>query len=129
MMLHSAPDIEALALAARAALPDPIRRAAEAVAVQVADWPTEEMLEELEIGDPLELTGLYEGIPLTEKSGFDQPYGPDVIWLFREPILAEWRDRGDVELKDIVTNVLVHEFAHHFGWSDDDIAEIDPWWE
>ena len=129
MMLHSAPDIEALALAARAALPDPIRRAAEAVAVQVADWPSAEMLEELEIGDPLELTGLYEGSPLTEKSGFDQPYGPDVIWLFREPILAEWRDRGDIELADLVAHVLVHEFAHHIGWSDADIAEIDRWWE
>ncbi|MAC76682.1 MAG: neutral zinc metallopeptidase [Rhodobacteraceae bacterium] len=123
------PDIEALAEQARAALPAAFRDAARDVVVQVADWPSAEMLKDLGIDDRLELTGLYEGIPLPDKSFFDQASGPDMVWLFRQPILAEWRDRGDVELKDIVTNVLVHEFAHHFGWSDDDIAEIDPWWE
>ncbi|MBB93539.1 MAG: neutral zinc metallopeptidase [Rhodobacteraceae bacterium] len=123
------PDIEALAQAARAALPAPIRAAAQEVVVQVADWPDRDILDALEIADPLELTGLYEGIPLTEKSSLDQPYGPDVIWMFRQPILAEWRDRGDVDLADLVAHVLVHEFAHHFGWSDDDIATIDRWWE
>ncbi len=129
-MRHAAPpDIETLAEAARAALPSPIRAAAAEVIVQVADWPDREMLTDLGIADPLELTGLYDGIPLTEKSSFDQPFGPDMIWLFREPILAEWRDRGDVELADLVAHVLVHEFAHHFGWSDEDIAEIDQWWE
>ncbi|MGR3805343.1 metallopeptidase family protein [Marinibacterium profundimaris] len=123
------PDFEALAEAARAALPAPLRAAAREVVVQVVDWPPADMLRELEIEDPLDLTGLYDGIPLTEKSGFDQPFGPDVIWLFREPILEEWRDRGDVELADLVSHVLIHEFAHHFGWSDDDIARIDRWWE
>lgn len=59
----------------------------------------------------------------------DQPVAPDVIWLFQEPILAEWRDRGDVELADLVSHVLVHELAHHFGWNDAQIAEIDRWWE
>lgn len=123
------PDIEALADAARAALPAAVRDAAQAVVVQVADWPSAEMLRDLEIDDPLDLTGLYEGVPLPDKSFFEQPSGPDMIWLFRQPILAEWRDRGDVELSDLVAHVLVHEFAHHFGWSDDDIAEIDRWWE
>ncbi len=123
------PDIEALAEAARAALPPAVREAARDVVVQVVDWPPEEMLAALEIEDPLELTGLYDGVPLTEKSGFDQPFGPDVIWLFRAPILAEWEDRGDVDLGDLVGHVLVHEFAHHFGWSDEDIARIDRWWE
>lgn len=123
------PEIEALAEAARAALPPAVREAARDVVVQVVDWPPQEMLDDLEIRDPLELTGLYDGIPLTEKSAFDQPFGPDVIWLFREPILSEWRDRGDVDLGDLVAHVLVHEFAHHFGWSDDDIASIDRWWE
>ena len=66
---------------------------------------------------------------MTEKSLFDLPGPPDTVWLFREPILAEWRDRGDVALDDLIAHVVVHEFAHHFGWSDDDIAAIDPWWE
>ncbi|WP_417523026.1 metallopeptidase family protein [Marinovum sp.] len=126
------PDIrtfERLAAEAIDALPEPFATASQTVVVQVADLPTDEMLDALGIDDPLELTGLYEGIPLTEKSSFDQPMTPDVIWLFREPILVEWRDRGDVKLSDLVRHVLVHELAHHFGWSDDDIALIDRWWE
>jgi predicted Zn-dependent protease with MMP-like domain len=59
----------------------------------------------------------------------DQPQGPDTIWLFRRPILDEWADRGNVTLEDLVRHVLVHELAHHFGWSDADIASIDRWWE
>ena len=120
---------ETLAARALDCLPEPFRAAARAIAVNIADWPTQDMLRELEIEDPLELTGLYEGIPLTEKSLFDQPVAPDVIWLFREPILAEWRDRGDVELGDLIAHVLVHELAHHFGWTDEEIARIDRWWE
>ena len=110
-------------------LPAPFRDAAEAVAINIAEWPAPEMLAALKIDDPLELTGLYEGIPLTQKSLLDQPVAPDVIWLFREPILDEWRTRGDLELSDLVAHVLIHELAHHFGWSDDDIAAIDRWWE
>ena len=122
-------DIQSLADAARAALPADIQAAARDLIVQIADWPTGDVLDELGINDPLELTGLYEGLPLTQKSFLDQPAGPDIVWLFREPILAEWRDRGDVELGDLVAHILVHEFAHHFGWSDEDIAAIDRWWE
>jgi hypothetical protein len=73
--------------------------------------------------------GLYDGVPLTEKSVSDQPQQPDAIWLFRRPILDEWADRGNVTLAELVSHVMVHELAHHFGWSDDDIARIDPWWE
>ena len=110
-------------------LPDAFREPASAVVLCVAEWPAQDMLDELGIDDPLDLTGLYEGIPMTEKSVWDQPNRPDTVWLFRQPILAEWRERGDVKLDDLIAHVVVHEFAHHFGWSDDDIARIDPWWE
>lgn len=110
-------------------LPPSYRAAAAQVVLRIEDWPPRDMLQAMGIGDPLALTGLYEGIPLTEKSVMDQPIGPDTIWLFREPIFAEWRDRGDVALSDLVAHVYVHELAHHFGWSDDDIAVIDRWWE
>lgn len=128
----TAPDaatIERLALETVAALPAPWRAAATEVALRVAEFPTDEMLEELGIEDPFELTGLYDGVPLTEKSVADQPVQPDAIWLFRRPILDEWADRGNVTLAELVSHVMVHELAHHFGWSDDDIARIDPWWE
>jgi len=118
-----------MAHGAIAALPAPFRDAALAIAISVVDLPPPDILDDLGIDDPLELTGLYDGIPLTEKSFADQVEAPDMIWLFRKPILAEWRARGDVELSDLIAHVLVHELAHHFGWSDDDIARIDRWWE
>ena len=121
--------IEEMARAAIADLPDGFQPAAKEVALRVVDWPERWMLADLGMADPLELTGLYDGIPMTEKSVIHQPLGPDSVWLFREPILAEWRDRGDVEIEDLVAHVTIHEFAHHFGWSDDDIATIDRWWE
>lgn len=120
--------IEALARTAISALDFAFRQAAEAVVLRVTDWPSDEMLGDLGIADAYELTGLYEGIPLTQKS-VTEPGGPDTIWLFRRPILDEWIARGDIGLGDLVTHVLIHELAHHFGWSDDDIAAIDTWWE
>jgi predicted Zn-dependent protease with MMP-like domain len=120
---------EALAMAALEAIPEPYRAAALRVVIRVEDFARPDMLSDLEMEDPFELTGLYDGIPLTEKSVMDQPMGPDTIWLFRRPILDEWADRGNVTLGEMVAHVLVHELAHHFGWSDDDIARIDPWWE
>lgn len=122
------PAITALAEAAREALPQPFREAARNVLLRVEDWPPEDLLRDMEIDDPLDLTGLYDGIPLTEKSVADPAPFPDTVWLFREPILDEWRARGDVTLEALVTHVLVHEIAHHFGWSDEDIAEVDQWW-
>ncbi len=124
-----AADIEAMALAAIGALPKVYRAAARAVVLRVEDFAPDDILEDLSVDDPFDLTGLYEGIPLTEKSNFDQPTRPDAIWLFRRPILDEWMSRGDVVLADLVAHVYVHELAHHFGWSDDEIAAIDRWWE
>lgn len=122
-------DIERLARAALAALPEVYREAATLVQLRIADFAPDDVLDQLDLNDPFELTGLYEGIPLTEKSVMDQPHGPDTIWLFRRPMLEEWADRGDIGLGDLVTHVLVHELAHHFGWSDADIAAIDRWWD
>ncbi len=127
-----APDnelIRQLAQDAVATLPDPFRTAAAMVALRVEDFADPEILAALEIDDPYELTGLYDGTPIPEKSVTDQPTQPDQIFLFRLPILTEWIERGDVSLGELVTHVFIHELAHHFGWTDDDIAKIDPWWE
>ena len=127
-----APDLaefERIALSARAALPAPFTEMAQQVAIRIEDFAPDEMLADMQISDPFDLTGLYDGIPLTQKSSADQPLQPDMIWLFRRPILEEWAERGDITLGELITHVLVHEMAHHFGWSDEDIAEIDRWWE
>jgi predicted Zn-dependent protease with MMP-like domain len=129
MTAPDAGEIEALARGAIAALPEAYRQPAAEVALRVEDWATDEVLDDLGVEDAYDLTGLYDGIPLTEKSVMDQPDRPDTIWLYRRPILDEWAGRGDVSLADLVAHVLVHELAHHFGWSDDDIAAVDRWWE
>ena len=123
-----AADIEILARAALADLPEVFRASAGEVILRIEDLASETVLRDLGISDPFELTGLYEGVPLTEKSVADQPAQPDAIWLFRRAILDEWAARGDVALGDLVAHVVVHELAHHFGWSDADIARIDEWW-
>lgn len=125
----SAEDIHALAIATVEALPAPLRGLAMQVAIRVEEFASPEILDEMQIEDPFELTGLYDGIPLTEKSSFDQPMQPDTVWLYRRAILDEWIARGDVTLAELVAHVTIHEFAHHFGWSDDDIAAVDRWWE
>lgn len=121
--------IESLAREAIATLPEPWREPATHVLLRVEDFPAEEMLEAMDLNDPFELTGLYEGIPLTEKSVADQVIQPDMVWLFRRPILDEWAERGNVSIQELVSHVVIHELAHHFGWSDDEIAEVDRWWE
>ena len=122
-------DIERYARAALSGLPLPFRDLCGEVLLHVTDWPDTEMLAELDIDDPLDLTGLYDGVPLTLKSVADPAPFPDTVWLFAEPILAEWRDRGNETLEDLVRHIVVHEIAHHFGWSDEQIARIDRWWE
>ncbi len=127
-----APDLDAvetLARAALAALPPAFAGPARAVQLRVAEFAPDDILDDMGIEDAFDLTGLYDGIPMTEKSVSDPGDRPDVIWLFRRPILDEWAGRGDVTLGDLVAHVLVHELAHHFGWSDADIARIDRWWE
>nr|WP_306417944.1 metallopeptidase family protein [Roseinatronobacter sp. S2] len=108
-------------------LPEDFRQAAGAVALQITDFAPDTFLAEMSLDDPFELTGLYTGTPLTEKSVMDQPMEPDTIWLFRRPILDEWVARGDIELGALIAHVFIHELAHHFGWSDGDIATIAPW--
>jgi predicted Zn-dependent protease with MMP-like domain len=121
--------LEQLAHEAISTLPAPFREPATLIHLRVEDFPDDEMVEGLGLDDPFELTGLYDGTPLTEKSVADQVTRPDVIWLFRRPILDEWAERGNVSIQELVTHVVIHELAHHFGWSDDEIAGIDRWWE
>ena len=120
-------DIERLARAACEALPAVFRRHCPGLLSRVADFADEETLAEMEIENAFELTGLYQGIALTEKSVLDVAPQPDAVWLYRRPILDEWAERGDVTLSALVAHVLIHEIAHHFGYSDDDIAAIDDW--
>lgn len=122
-------DFERMMRDAFGGLPAEVRRACADLLLRVEDFPPEEVLDDLGIEDPYELTGLYDGVSLTERSVMTQAERPDTVWLYRRPILEEWIDRGDVELDRLVSHVLVHEIAHHLGWSDDDIRAVDDWTE
>ncbi|MCA3368467.1 MAG: metallopeptidase family protein [Roseomonas sp.] len=117
-------DLIELAEDALAAIPKPLRDLLRGVAILVDDIAEEEMLRELGIEIPYELTGLYLGVPLTEKTSAAVPAEPDRILLFREPILLEWIESGE-DLFRLVRNVLIHEIGHHFGFSDEDIERLE----
>jgi acetylglutamate kinase len=117
-------DILALAETALDALPQNLSRHVQGVAILVEDLADDETLDSLGLENPWELTGLYRGIPLTQRSVSDPVQFPDTIVLYRDAILIEWVDTGE-DLFRLVSSVLVHEIAHHFGYSDADIERIE----
>jgi predicted Zn-dependent protease with MMP-like domain len=120
----SLPDIETLANRALAAFPSRFADEMKDVGVVVEDRADDETLREMQIESAWDLAGLYRGVPLTERSVLDPARQPDRIFLYREAILLEWIETGE-DLYRLVRNVVVHEVAHHFGFSDADIAAIE----
>ena len=118
-------ELAALAEAALAALPSPFRALAGEVQMRVLDFAEPELLTDLGLEDPFELTGLYQGADLSRRSLFDPAPQPSMLFLFRRPILDEWCEHGEIGLGELVTHVLVHEIGHHFGLSDADIEAIE----
>lgn len=118
-------DLAALAEAAFAALPEGFQKLAGDVVFRVDDFASEEVLDELGIEDPFDLTGLYSGVHIGHRSVFDPSPEPSRIFLYRRAILDEWAARGDIPLGELIGHVLVHEIGHHFGLSDDDIHAIE----
>src|SRR3569623_2065114 len=118
-------DFAALAEEAWNELPEQFRRMAGDVDLRVADFADEDVLDELEIEDAFELTGLYQGVDLSRRSVFDITPHRSMVFLYRRPMLDEWAERGDVTLKEMIAHVLVHEVGHHFGLSDEQIEAIE----
>ena len=120
----TADQIAELADRALAAIPTRLAEHIRGVGISVEEMPDEETLDDLGIESAWELTGLYRGIPLTARSLSDVAPQPDLICLYRQPILLEWIETGE-DLYRLVCSVLVHEIAHHFGFSDADIEAIE----
>jgi predicted Zn-dependent protease with MMP-like domain len=112
-------DFDRLARAAWAALPEGFRALTGDVQIRVQDWASEDVLNEMEIEDPYELTGLYVGVDLTQQSIADPAPQAAMVFLYRRAILDEWIAHGDVPLDHLVAHILVHEIGHHFGFSDE----------
>jgi predicted Zn-dependent protease with MMP-like domain len=118
-------EVAALAQAAFEALPKPFREMAGQLVVRVEEFAADEVLDDLGIEDPFELTGLYQGVDLTRQSYLGPGDGPAFVFLYRRPILDEWVERGDVTLRALIAHVLTHEIGHHFGLSDEGIEAIE----
>jgi predicted Zn-dependent protease with MMP-like domain len=117
-------DVEALAIAAFARLPAEFRALCRDLVIQVDDFPTDEVLERMEAESEFDLLGLFQGVGLPFRSEAVSGQMPNMIWLYRRPILDYWAEHEET-LGAIITHVLVHEIGHHFGFSDDDIARIE----
>ena len=117
-------DIIQMAERALGTIPLRIARHVQGVGIAVEGMPDDETLDDLDIESAWELTGLYRGTPLTERSVSDPIRHPDLIFLYRQPILLEWIETGE-DLYRLVRNVVVHEIAHHFGFSDEDIEALE----
>jgi len=118
-------DVEALADAAFARLPEPFRRLCEGLVIQVVDFPDDETLDEMGLESEFDLLGLFRGRGLRDRGATgDTGQMPNMIWLYRRPLLDYWCD-GEDTLDAVVAHVLVHEIGHHFGLSDADIEAIE----
>ncbi|MBU7580998.1 MAG: metallopeptidase family protein [Porphyrobacter sp.] len=120
----SAAEFEAEARAVLARLPQVFRRELEVVVLRIEEFASNEQLDSLGIADPWDLTGLYEGIALTERSQWDSEGLPPIITLFRQPLLAEMEETG-TSFGALVRHVVIHEAGHHFGLSDADMHALE----
>jgi predicted Zn-dependent protease with MMP-like domain len=120
----TADEIEAIARAAIKALPTPFSDSLDDVVLLVEDFADDDTLAAMGIDDPFELSGIYEGVPLTERSVDQSGTLPERIRLFRRSLLDEWAG-GEETLERLVAHVLIHEVGHHFGLSDDDMHALE----
>ncbi|MAG42306.1 MAG: neutral zinc metallopeptidase [Erythrobacteraceae bacterium] len=116
--------MQIMAEAAFAGLPAEFRSQLSDVVLEVEDFATPEQLESVDLDDRWQLSGLYQGEPLPDRSIWESGRMPPRIWLFRQPLIAEWRATG-VRMEDLVRHVVVHEAGHHFGYSDEDMHRLE----
>ena len=111
-------EMETMARVALRRLPAQFREHLGDVVVKVEEFPSREQLASVDLEDRWDLSGLYEGVPLSERSIWDPSEMPPIVTLFRQPLLREWRETG-VRFDDLVTHVVIHEIGHHFGFTDE----------
>jgi predicted Zn-dependent protease with MMP-like domain len=117
-------EIEALAADAYARLPAHFRALCENLIIQVADFPTEDVQDQMNVETEFDLLGLFQGVGLPFQSASVPEQMPNMIWLYRRPILDYWAEHEE-SLGAVVTHVVVHEIGHHFGLSDADMESIE----
>ena len=117
-------EIEVMAEEAFRRLPEKFRALCEGLVIRVEDFPTDEVLDALGAETEYDLLGLFQGVGLPFRSESASGQMPNMIWLYRRPIIDYWAE-NDESFGAIVTHVLVHEIGHHFGMSDDDMMTLE----
>ncbi|HLZ01508.1 MAG TPA: metallopeptidase family protein [Bradyrhizobium sp.] len=117
-------EMEALAHEIFERLPKRFRELCDDVVIRIEDFPTDEVLDDMEAETEFDLLGLFQGTGLPFQSHTDVARLPNMVWLYRRPILDFWAEHEE-KLGDVVRHVLIHEIGHHFGLSDDEMAEIE----
>lgn len=117
-------EMQRLAATVLRTLPEQFRAELDRAVMRVEDFATPEQLASVDLTDKWQLSGLYEGRPVSEASIWESGELPPRIWLFRQPLLAEMRATG-VGLEELVRHVVIHEAGHHFGFSDDDMHRLE----
>jgi predicted Zn-dependent protease with MMP-like domain len=117
-------EFEVIATEAFRRLPPRFRAKCEGVVIHVEDYPTDEVLDSMGLQNELDLMGLFHGVGLPFQSDSAPSQMPNMVWLYRVPILLYWAEH-DETLGHIITHVLVHEIGHHFGLSDEDMMAIE----
>ena len=117
-------DMETMAHEAFARLPERFRRLCAGLIIRVEDFPTDEVLDEMKADSEYDLLGLFQGTGLPFQSHDDMARLPNLIWLYRRPIIDYWAEH-DETLAHIISHVLIHEIGHHFGLSDADMEAIE----
>src|SRR5215475_8905003 len=117
-------EIETLAAAAFRRLPQRFKQLCGNLVIRVEDFPADEVIDEMGLESEFDLLGLFQGVGVPFQSESAPMQMPNLIWLYRRPILDYWAEH-DEALGAIVAHVLVHEIGHHFGLSDDDIEAIE----
>lgn len=117
-------DLEILARQVFGGLPSHFRALCDDLVIQVDDFATDEVLDDMDIEDAFDLLGLFQGVGLPFRSESAPTQMPNMIWLYRRPMLDYWADH-DETLGAIVAHVLVHEIGHHFGLSDNDMEAVE----
>ena len=105
-------------------LPDQFRALCEGLVIRVEDFPTDEVLDDMDAETEFDLLGLFHGVGLPFRSDSVSGQMPNMIWLYRRPILDYWAEHEET-LGAVIAHVLVHEIGHHFGMSDDDMEAIE----
>lgn len=117
-------EMEMLAIEAYAHLPDEFRQLTGEITIQFAEYPVEEIMDDLALETPFDLLGLFEGRGIAERWNPQTGEGNNRITLYRRAMLDYWAENEET-LGDIIVHVLVHELGHHFGLSDEDMARIE----